>query len=52
MDMNKVLKFSTHDFGILCYGGITNLELVFYRALILLLQDRSRWNGMHVTEHI
>jgi hypothetical protein len=27
--MNKVLKFSTHDFGILCYGGITNLELVY-----------------------
>jgi len=24
----------------------------FYRALILRLQDRSRWNGMHVTEHI
>ena len=29
MEMNKVLKFSTHDFGILCYGGITNLELVY-----------------------
>jgi hypothetical protein len=29
MDMNKALKFSTHDFGISCYGGITNLELVY-----------------------
>jgi hypothetical protein len=29
MGMNKVLKFSTHDFGILCYGGITNLKLVY-----------------------
>jgi hypothetical protein len=29
IDMNEVLKFSTHDFGILCYGGITNLELVY-----------------------
>jgi hypothetical protein len=27
--MKKVLKFSTHDFGILCYGGITNLNLVY-----------------------
>jgi hypothetical protein len=27
--MNKGLKFSTHDFGILCYGGITNLKLVY-----------------------
>jgi hypothetical protein len=24
-----VLKFREHDFGILCYGGITNLELVY-----------------------
>jgi hypothetical protein len=27
--MKKVLKFSTHDFGILCYGGIANLEIVY-----------------------
>lgn len=26
---NGILKFSTHDFGILCYGGITNLNLVY-----------------------
>jgi hypothetical protein len=26
---NGVLKFRAHDFGILCYGGITNLDLIY-----------------------
>jgi hypothetical protein len=29
INMNETLKFSTHDFGILCYGGITNLKLEY-----------------------
>ncbi len=29
MVIDNLLKFRTHDFGILCFGGVTNVNLVY-----------------------
>ncbi|MDQ1925130.1 hypothetical protein [Massilia pseudoviolaceinigra] len=40
MSQDDLLKYSTHDFGLLCYGGVSNVWLVYAGSPHKVLEDR------------